>query len=219
MKIVLSFIAVFLLIVTSYSQSRTIGKDEYEKAFNFALTETNADYPHIFKVTTTFIENGKIVRTVTDVNENESPGHHRIKTTETADGRVINKYQITVGDNVYCSEDGVSWKPPQQYECDGPISMYGRREVESIEYGVNKKAVNSKKVRVYRKYTVFAPSKGSTTRKFQETVSTVDSRGFFLTVVDTEGTLDPKIVTLIREQSWITKAKIEPVAAPKSIQK
>jgi hypothetical protein len=117
MKIALSFIAVLLLIATSYSQSRTISKDDYEKVFEFAATETNASYPHIFKVTTAFIENGRIVRTVTDVNENESPGYHRIKITDTADGRETNKYQITAGfGNVFCSDDGVSWKPPQQYD-------------------------------------------------------------------------------------------------------
>jgi|GEM_PF-1129809 len=220
MKTALSFIAVFLFIVTSYSQSRTIGKDEYEKVFGFALTETNASYPHIFKVTTAFIKNGKTVRTVTDVNENEARGRYRIKITDTAGGRETNQYQLTVGfGNVFCSDDGVSWKPPQQYECSGPVSMYGHRDTESVEYSVARKSANSRKVRVFREYSVFAPSKGGKTREFRETVSTIDSRGFFLTVVDTEGTLDPKTVTLTREQSWVTQAKIEPVVAPKSIQK
>lgn len=220
MKIALSFIAVFLFIITSYSQSHTISKDEYQKVFRFALTETNASYPHIFKVNTAFIENGKTVRTVTVVNENESPGHHRIKTTDTADGRETNKYQITVGfGNVFCSDDGISWKPPQQYECAGPGTLYGHRDTESVEYSVTRKSVNGRKVGVFREYSVFAPWKGSKTRQFREKVSTIDSLGFFLTVVDTEGTLDPKTVTLTREQSWVTQAKIEPVVAPKSIQK
>jgi hypothetical protein len=78
MKIALSLVAIFLFIVTSRAQSRTISKDEYEKVFEFGVSKTNEAYPVIFKVTTVFIENGKTVRTVTDLNENESPLHHRI---------------------------------------------------------------------------------------------------------------------------------------------
>jgi hypothetical protein len=62
---------------------------------------------------------------------------------------------------------------------------------------------------------VFAPLKGSKTRQFEELVSTIDSRGFFIKIEGTEGTLGPKTVTLTREQSWDIKAKIEPVVAPK----
>jgi len=79
MKIALSLVAILLFIVTSNAQSQTISKDEYEKVFEFAVSETNKTYPVIFKVTTVFIENGKIVRTVTELNENESRLHHRIK--------------------------------------------------------------------------------------------------------------------------------------------
>jgi len=178
--------------------------------------KTNADYPHIFKVTTSYIEDGKTVRTETEVNENESQGHRRIKRTVLADGRETNKYQLTVGfGNVFCSDDGVSWKL-SQYECTtGLVRLYGPREAESIEYSVTEKVVNGKKVRVYREFSVFAPSEGDKTRDFHEKVSTIDSRGFFITIIGTEGTLDPRTVSLIRKQSWVTQAKIEPVIAPK----
>jgi hypothetical protein len=214
MKIALSFFAILFLVITSSAQSKTISKDEYEKVFQFAVSETNDAYPVIFKVTTDFIENGKTVRTVTDLNENESPGHHRIKRTVLADGKETNKFQVSVGfGKVYCSDDGVSWKL-SQYECSGPVSFYGRREPESIEYSVTVKSVKGKKVKVYREYSVFAPSKANGEKDFREEVSTIDSRGFFVMVEDTEGTLNPKIVTLVRKQSWITKAKIKPVVAP-----
>jgi hypothetical protein len=215
MKIALSIIAIFLFVGTSDAQSLTIGKDEYEKVFQFAVSKTNADYPLIFKVTTSFIENDKTVRTETEVNENEAAGRYRIKRTVLANGRETNKYQLTVGfGNVFCSDDGVNWKP-SKYECPAERMIYGSREAESIEYSVTEKSVNGKKVKVYREYSVFAPSEGSKTKTFSETISTIDSRGYFITVVDTEGTLDPKTVTLIREQAWVTQAKIEPIVAPK----
>lgn len=214
MKIVFSIIAIFFFFNTSNAQSRTISEDEYRKADQFAVSETNADYPLIFKVTTKFFENGKTVRTVTEINENESPGHYRIKRTILEDGKETNKYQITFGfGNVFCSDDRISWKS-SKYECSGPVMLYGRREPESIEYSVTEKSVEGKQVKVYREYSVFAPLEGSKKREFRETISTIDSRGFFISVEDTEGTLDPRTVTLTRTQSWVTKAKIKPVVSP-----
>jgi len=216
MNLAFSLIAIFLFIVTSSAQSRTIGKDKYEKVFEFAVSKTNGFYPVIFKVTTRFIENGKTFHTVTDLIENESLLNRRIIRTTVAGGRTTNKYQVTVGAKVFCSDEGVSWKEPSKYECWSPVSIYGPRDALSIEYNVTVKWVKGKRVRVYREYSVFAPWEweGSKKKDFRETVSTIDSRGFFTTVVDTEGTLGPRTVKLIRKQSWVTKARIKPIVPP-----
>ncbi|MCM3873801.1 MAG: hypothetical protein ND895_24195 [Pyrinomonadaceae bacterium] len=216
MKLALSLITSFLFIIASSAQSRTISKDEYEKVLEFAVEKTNEAYPVILKVTTRFIENGKIVRMVTDIRENESMLQRRIKRTIVSGRRKTNTYQVSVGfGKVFCSDDGVSWKP-SQYECSGPVSIYGRRDAERTEYSVTVKSVKGRRVKIYREYSVFAPWEweGSKKKDFREAVSTIDSRGFFTTVVDTEGTLDPRTVTLIRKQSWVTKAKIKPVVPP-----
>ena len=213
MKILFSIASIFLFFISSSAQSQMISKDEYEKVFQSAVSETNADFPFVFEVITEFIENGKTVRTVTDLNERESPGHERIKRTDFADGRGTSKYQIKVGfGNVFCSDDGVSWKSTK-YECSSPAMFYGRREPETIEYSVTEKSLNSKKVKIYREYSVFAPLEGKKKKEFREKISTVDSRGFFIIIEDAEGTLDPKTVTLKRKQSW-TKAKIKPIVSP-----
>jgi hypothetical protein len=214
MKIIFCIVAVFLLFIGSNAQSRTISQDEYDKAFQFAVRATNAEYPHIFKVTTKFIKNGKTVRTVTEVRENQSSGYERIKKTEIADGKTTNKFQITVGfGNIFCSDDGQSWKT-SKYMCSGPEFLYGRREPESVKYSIAEKSVNGKQVKIYREYSVFAPLKDSGKKEFREKISTIDSRGFFISVVDTDGTLEPRTVTLTREQVWITNAKIKPIVAP-----
>ena len=214
MKIAFSIVATFLFFISSSAQSQTISKDEYKKVFQFAVSETNADYPVIFEVTTAFIENRKTVRTVTEVREAESPGHERIKRTDIAVGRETTKYQIKVGfGNVFCSDDGISWCSTK-YECSSPVMLYGRRDAESIEYSITEKSAEGKQVKIYREYSVFASLEGSKKKEFREKLSTIDSRGFFITVEDTEGTLDPKTVTLKRKQSWVTKAKIKPVVSP-----
>ena len=214
MNIALSLIAISLFTVSSGAQPRTIGKDEYETIFQSAVTKTNEAYPVILRVTTHSIENGKTIRTVTDFTENESLLRRRIKRTILAGGRKTNKYQLSVGvGQVFCSDDGVSWKP-SEHECFGPVSFYGRRDPESIKYSINVKWVKGKRFKVYREYSVFAPLEWSKKKDFREKVSTIDFRGFFTTVLDTEGTLDPRTVTLRRKQTWITNAKIKPVTPP-----
>ena len=219
MKIAFSLIAIFLFTITSSAQPRTISKNEYEKVFEFAVEKTNAAYPVIFKVTTDFIVKGKRIRTVTDLAENESLLKRRIKRTILADGHKTNSYQVSAeSGEVFCSDDGVSWKPsePAKSECFGPVSIYGPRDIESIKYSVTVKRVKGKRIKVYRKYSVFPPWEWSKSKKkeFRETVSTIDSRGFFRTVVDTEGTLAPRTVMLINKQSWVTKAKIRAIVSP-----
>ena len=214
MKIVLSIVAIFLCIVSSNAQSQTISKDDYEKAIQFAVSTTNEEYPLIFTVTTISIKNGKTVRTVTEINENESPGIQRIKRTVIAGGKETNNYQVSVGyGNVFCSDNGVLWKP-SKYECTDSFSLDSERDAESIQYSVTTKVLKGKQIKIYREYSIFAPSEESKKKDFREKVSTMDSRGFFITSEVTEGTRNPKTVTLIMKESWITNAKIKPVVAP-----
>lgn len=214
MKVAFSLIIVLLCYFNFNAQSKNIDKDEYEKAFKFAVSETNAVYPHIFEVITNFIETGKTIRTVTETNENEAPLHHRIKVTTLENGKETNKFQINVGSgNVFCSNDGTTWNP-SKYECDGPTMFYGPRNAETIEYSLSEKKLAGKSVKVYREYSVFAPTKKGEKKTFSEEISTIDSRGFFITVETSEGTLDPKAVTLTRKQTWTLKAKIKPVVSP-----
>jgi hypothetical protein len=212
MKIALYVIAIILLVINCSAQMQTISAAEYEKTFQFAVRETNADYPFIFKVTTTTFDLEKIIQTQTEEREAESPGHERIKITNFAGGRKSNIFQIKVGfGNVFCSDDSISWKP-SKYECSGSRIIFGRSEPESIEYSVENKSKDGKKIKIYHKYSVFATFKGDT--KFSEQISTIDSRGFFIAVIDTEGTTNPKTITLKREQSWETKAKIKSIVSP-----
>ena len=216
MKIALSVVAIFLFFITSSAQSRTISKDEYEKKFQFAVSQTNAAYPTIFTVTTNFFEQGKTIRTVTDFEENQSLGYRRIRRQTVAAGRTTNAYQVSVGSTVYCTDDRISWKASQS-ECWEPVSVYGPREPESIKYSVTVKSVKGKRLKIYREYSTFAPLEGNEKKEFREKVSTIDARGFFKNVVDTEGTLHPRTVTLTRKQSWITKARIKPIVPPVGI--
>ncbi len=220
MKIAFSFIAIFLFFTISNAQSQKISKDEYEKVFQFAVSKTNADYPVILKVVVNNIKNGKTISTKTETFENEAQGRSRQKTTVFENGKETNKYQVNAAfGSVYCSDDGIKWEGPSEYECrsvnGGAIRISNvSREPEISEYSVATKTVSGKKVKIYREYLVFAPFAEGREKTFREKISTIDSRGFFITVEGVEGTLDPKTVTLTRKQSWTTKAKIKPVVAP-----
>ena len=214
MKIIAAVFFLFATAAQTFPQSRTISKDEYEKVFEFAVSETNKAYAVILTVTTNFIDSGKTIRTVTDVEESHSLLHRRISRTTVADGRTTNTYQVSMGfANVFCSDDGVTWKPSRS-ECWGPVSIYGPREPLSVKYSVTVKSEKRKTIRIYREYSVFGPLEASDKREFRKEVSTIDHRGFLKNVVDTEGTLHPRTVTLTRRQSWVIKARIKPVVPP-----
>lgn len=215
MKLAFSLVILLLFVVASNAQPRPITAVTYEKVFQSAVAKTNAAFPFIFTVTTNFIENGKIVSTVTEVDEREAPGRERIKRTTVSGGRTTNKYQVKVGfGNVFCSNDGISWKPPTPYECSGPVSFYGPEDPVSVKYTVTKKSLNGRTVKIYREYSVFASKTAGGKKTFRQTVSTIDRKGLFIKVADTEGTLDPRAVALTRKQTWDTKTRIRPIVAP-----
>ncbi len=212
MKRVLSLIALLLLLTgLQHAQRRQITQAEYDKVFKFALTATNDSFPFIFTVTTEFLENGKVVSKVTDIAERVAPGKERETRTTFAGGKKTVAYQLQLDYNKnYCSDDNVSWRP-SQYQCFGPVRLYGPRSPESVEYSVEK---SSQSVTIYRIYSVFSPLAPGNPKDFRERLVAIDSRGFFFRIRDTEGTLGPKKVKLERAQTWKTNAKIEPIVAP-----
>jgi hypothetical protein len=215
MRLSLLFITIFFCTVLANAQANPNLEAEYNGLFANAVSETNADFPFVFTVTTKFMKNGKTVQTVTERDEREAELHERItRTTATSKGTET-QYQISVGDaNTFCSKDGKIWIA-SQYECFGPVNFYGREQPLSVERTITEKTVNGKSLKVLREITLLSPLNGKGKKRFREKISTLDSRGFFVSVIDTEGTLDPKTVTLIRKQLW-TKESFDPITAPRS---
>jgi hypothetical protein len=222
MKILTAFISIVLVAVVSFAQSRSISKAEHDGAIQYAVSETNSLFPFVFTVVIENYVNGKVVSVETDVAERQAQGVERERKTLQKDGTTKNSYEIMTGfGSVYCSFDGKTWKGPQQYVCPGPdqqgtIRLYRPREPEKAEYSLETKVVNGSEVKIYREYLIFAPSTKNGRKDFRESVATIDQKGLFTTVFDTEGTLEPQIVTLTRTQTWKLNAKFDPVVAPKT---
>lgn len=216
MRLFLFIAIVTFFTVNSTAQSKPTTAADYKGTFQYAVSETNAAFPFIFTVVVDEFENGKNVSSETMVDERQAAGVERITRTIFEDGKKSVSYQVNVGfGNVYCSSDGVTWQGPQKYECTGPSRLYGQRETETAEYTVEEKTVSGENVKVYREYVIYKPTEGSREKEFKETIATIDSRGFFKSIVNNEGSLDPKMVTLIRKQTWDMKTKMKPVVAPK----
>lgn len=62
---------------------------------------------------------------------------------------------------------------------------------------------------------IYKPTNSSSVKEFKETIATIDSRGFFSSIINNEGTLNPKAVRLVRKQTWDFKTALKPVLAPK----
>lgn len=222
MKSTMSLVIVILAAISGFAQAKPTNAADYKGTFQYAVSATNEAFPFVFTVVTVTYENGKIASAETDIDERQAMGVERETKTLIKDGKTLTSYSIMVGfgSNTYCSMDGVSWRGPQQYVCPGPdgsglVRLYGPRKPETAEYTVEEKSVNGKKVKVYREYLIFSSSNPSGKNDFQEKIATIDSRGFFISIVGNEGTLDPKTVTLVRKQTWDFNTKIKPIVAPK----
>jgi hypothetical protein len=224
MKIIISLAVIVIIAIGANAQAKPIAAGDHSKAFRYAVSETNKAFPFIFTVVTDTYEDGKVVSSETDVNERQAPGVERETKTLVEGGKTRRSYSIMIGfgNNTYCSKDGITWSVPQQYVCPGPnesglLWLDGPRTPETVEYSVTDSTREGEAVKIYREYSVFGSSDPKGEKDFRDTIATIDSRGFFILVVNIEGTLDPRTVTvtLIRKQTWDLKTKFKPVVAPK----
>jgi hypothetical protein len=221
MKIILSLTLALIFGQIAGAQTKTISKSDFDGAFSNAVQVTNAAFPFIFTVVTNIYDDGRIVSSETDINERQASGVQRETKTVTRDAQTLYSYSVMVGfgEHTYCSVDEKTWIGPQKYLCPGPggagVRLYGPRTPETVEYTVTEKSLDGKAVKVYRDYSVFASSGPNGKKDFREKIATIDSRGFFIEIFGTEGTLDPKTVGLTRKQTWDFKTKFKPVVAPK----
>lgn len=222
MKILLSLTLLAVAAVLSEAQTKPTSAADYNGTFTYAVAETNAAFPFVFTVVTEKYEGGKLVSTETQVSERQAEGVERETTTLKIGRKTLRSYSIMVGfDNgTYCSTNGIKWTGPQEYICPNPegimiISVARARQPETAEYTVTEKSVGGQSVKVYRKYAVYAAYEPGGKKTFEEEIATIDSRGFFISVTRTEGTLNPKITTQHRTQTWDHKTKFRPVLAPK----
>lgn len=219
MKYLASLILLLLLSAISFGQPRMISKEEFDKVFKTAVTETNAAFPFLFTVVTTTYDGDRVNSTETMVNERHAAGVERMKTTWATKDTTKTVHQLKTGfGSVYCSEDGNTWTGPGNYECPHPSGarrIYGPRQPESSEYTVAESTIGGKSVKIYREYLVFASSNDANTKYFHEKAATVDSDGLFLSIFGSEGTLGPRRVTLTRKQTWKMNEKFDPIVAPR----
>ncbi|MCW5957566.1 MAG: hypothetical protein KIT61_13360 [Pyrinomonadaceae bacterium] len=217
MKFFCSTVIVALFAMISAAQSKPTTAADYDGTFNYAVSETNAAFPFIFTVVVDEFAKGKKISSDTEVNERQSEGVERTTRTIIKGGKNTASYQVSVGfGKVYCSGDGKKWRGPQQYECWGPSRLYGRREREKAGYSVEERTIGGEKIKIYREYVIYKANAGSSKKEFEETVATIDSKGFFISIVTNEGTLNPKVVSLVRKQVWDFKTSLKPVVAPKT---
>lgn len=216
MKYLLAIAILASFVLSSAAQSKAITAADYKGVFQYAVSETNKAFPFIFTVVVDEFKNGKIAYSETMLDERQAAGVERITRSIVEDGKrsISNSVKVGFG-KVYCSNDGTSWIGPQQYECSGPRRLYGQRDADNAEYSIEEKIVGGEKVKVYREYVIYKPIEGSQTKEFKETIATVDSHRFFISIVNNEGTLDPKVITLVRKQTWDFKTPLKPVVAPK----
>jgi hypothetical protein len=216
MKVLLILTTILLLFVDCSAQPKPTNESEYNSKFDYAVSATNRAFPFVFTVEVERFSGGKSWFTENTINERQAPGVERINRTTVNRGQTSVSYQVKTGlGQVYCSTDGKEWTGPQKFECPSSTTIYGPREPESSEYSVEGKVVGGQAVKVYRERLIYSAAPGKQNKPFKETLATIDSRGFFISVTNKEGSLAPEEVSLTRKQTWDFKTKMSPVTAPK----
>jgi hypothetical protein len=222
MKLVACFAIITFAAITLNAQPKPTTAADYNGTFQYAVSETNSAFPFVYAFVTENYQSGELVSVETQLNQRQAEGVERDARTLKRGETILRSYSVMVGFNngTYCSTDGVKWTGPQEFVCpppedDGLLRLSRPRQPDKVEYSVTEKSLDGKPVKIYRKYAVFSASGPNRKASFEEEIATIDSRGFFISVFTTEGTLDPKVVSLRRKQTWDFRTKFKPVVAPK----
>lgn len=215
MKLTLFLVVIGFTSVGLQAQVKPTSEPDYNGIFMYAVSVTNSAYPVIFKVETEEFIKGKLVKKSTEVVENESELHHRSTKTIVEGGKTRVVHEILIGQgNGFCKEGNGVWTR-SKFVCESGLTvLFLPRKPESVKYSVEDKKLDGRGVKVYRKYSIFAPGTTDAQKTFEEEVATIDSDGYFISVIDTQGILESKEITRIQKQSWIIKAKMKPIVAP-----
>ncbi|MGB7202874.1 MAG: hypothetical protein WBD16_11540 [Pyrinomonadaceae bacterium] len=169
LKPFLRFAVICFVAAQLQAQSKPTSEANYNGTFTYAVSETNSAYPVIFKVEVDEFLKGKLVWKSTEYVENETQGRHRSTKTIVEGGKtkVVNEVLVGFG-NGFCKEGNGKWRK-SQYVCLGPSRLFGKRTPESVEFSVEDKTIKGKRVKIYRKYSIFSGSRG---KDFEEEVAT-----------------------------------------------
>lgn len=217
MKLTRFLILFSLFSVTSFTQLRSITVEEYDDAFQFALTETNTRFPFVHTFTSETFEDGKLVSSSIHVAERQTQGLERQTFTSIENGKTTKTYQLRTayGNSVYCSLDGKAWTGPQTYECPRSIRLYRPQSPTSTKYTVEDKIVAGSKVKGYRKFEVFESS-GGEKPTFAEEVALIGSDRLFISTIETMGDLRSKQLTTKLTNAWKLNAQFTAIRVPKN---
>lgn len=86
MRIVYTLIVSALFTAVAFGQPRSISASEYESAFQYAVSETNQQFPFVHTFTSEIFEKGKLVSVSSHIAERQASGVERQSFTTTENG-------------------------------------------------------------------------------------------------------------------------------------
>lgn len=199
------------------AQSTPISAEEYDKAFQYALTETNQRFPFVHTFKSQTYMDGLLVSYSVDVAERQASNVEKQTFTTVENGKKTVSYQLRTGygNKVFCSSDGKSWIGPQVNECPRSIRIYQPEPPTMSEYSLEMKTVDGKKLRAYRKFEVFGTEPSIQT--FSEEIALIASDGTFVSTTQTMGKVASKVIDTKLTNTWDLKAKFPPITVPKNV--
>jgi len=216
MKTSFLLILIVMFAGSAFGQAQIITEREYDKAYDYAIAETNSQYPFVHTFTAEYFEKGEPAWNEISIAERQDRGVEKQTFTTVKNGKTTTTNQLRTGfgNNVYCSSDGTTWNGPQQYECPREIVVYRPPVANTTEYSVESKMIDGKAAKVYRKFETFTGYHRTPT--YKEDIATIDPDGLFVSTIKTMGDLDTKSINTRLTNSWKLNAKFPKITAPQN---
>ena len=208
---------ILLAAMAAFGQPKPITQKEYEDALQHAA-DMGISYPMIEKIEEEKFRDSRQIEKATFSTEYVSEDKVRATMQIVSGGKTTNLSEIGLGiGKIYCKVGDGKWKlesESKSAECHDAWNLIPTPSRSGPEDGVTytseDQTVGGQRVTAFRKYVVYGGK-----QTFLEQITTVDSKGFITIATATQGTLDPRTVTVTVKVSWTSNAKIAPIIKPK----
>jgi hypothetical protein len=204
-------IAPLLFITVSFGQAKEITSQDYFDAYATVL-HTVLEKPRKRTQTTEYSTNGRVTKTVKEVEEFQNKDTRRSLYTEKVGLRQTRDEVIETGGTYYCRSNGGPWKKSKT-GCSKGGARFAAGDSDGEEYfSTEQVTLNSNPLTLLRQYTIYKPSDniGPTAKRIWENLVWIDRNYRIVRREYKSGIPDGTYTSLVETYDYETKISITP---------
>ena len=147
----------FLVIATCFGQAREITSGDYFSLYSLALG-TTGERPRMRKQTAEYFDNGKLVRTIEEIEEVQDKNRRWLTIVETVGKRRTHEEVVQFNNDYYCRSGVGSWKRSQTNCLSRGVRFVSDEGEGEFHYSVEQVTLDSAAVTLLRHYAADRPA-------------------------------------------------------------